>query len=95
VITDINILLKEIWTLKIFDTNIISFFAWLADTTNADSLVEKKIQTFSIFAFSLAATLFVEPVYYYKTTYKLLTTIIGKWCIFLRVKEYFCARLFS
>ncbi len=48
-ITDINILLKEILHSKIFDTNIISFFARLANATNADSLVEKKDSKFLIF----------------------------------------------
>jgi hypothetical protein len=45
----LQIYLKQPWTRKIFDTNIINFFVRLADATNEDSLVEKKISDFSIF----------------------------------------------
>jgi hypothetical protein len=49
VITDINILLKENLDSKIFDTNIISFFARLSNANNADRLVEEKIRVFHFY----------------------------------------------
>jgi hypothetical protein len=59
-ITDINILLKEILDSKIFDTNIISFFARLSNANNADCVVEIKIPSFSFFTFSLVAIILLK-----------------------------------
>ncbi len=58
---DIDTLLKKTLDLKIFDTNIISFFARLVDATNKDSLVENKESRFFNFKkLSLLAILLVK-----------------------------------